>query len=170
MKKGFVSLTILAYFGLFILVVAVFGHFWKRAETVPPQPIAFSHEIHVGKLNLKCTVCHTMVDKSIHATVPAVATCMSCHKGVARDKPEVQKLIRYWENQEPIPWIKVHDLPDHVYFSHKRHIKAGLDCANCHGEVKVMPEIRQVRSLKMGWCVDCHTAKGAPKDCYTCHK
>jgi|Deesub1362B_J571_1020462.scaffolds.fasta_scaffold05336_2 hypothetical protein len=143
---------------------------WKRVYRQPEQPIAFSHEIHVGKLNLKCTTCHTTVEKSIRAGVPAVATCMSCHKAVAADRPQVQKLREFWEKKEPIPWEKIHNLPPHVYFSHKRHIQAGIDCATCHGEVRVMPEIRQVRSLKMGWCVDCHRAKAAPLDCYTCHK
>lgn len=96
--------------------------------------------------------------------------CADCHLKVATDKPEVKKLMKYWEDKQPVPWNKVHNLPWHVHFTHKRHIKAGIDCSVCHGEVRAMTTARQVRSLEMGWCVNCHREKGAPTDCLVCHK
>ena len=95
---------------------------------------------------------------------------MECHKAVAKDKEEIIKLTRYWDNKELIPWEKVYSVPEHVYFSHKRHIKAGLDCSKCHGQLAAMPRVRQVTSIRMGFCIDCHKAKGVSRDCYICHK
>ncbi len=95
---------------------------------------------------------------------------MECHKAVAADKEEVKKLTQYWENQKPIPWEKVYSVPEHVYFSHKRHIKAGVDCSSCHGELAAQARVRKVTTLKMGFCIDCHKARDASRDCYTCHK
>ena len=97
---------------------------------------------------------------------------MNCHKVVATDKPEIQKLTRYWEDQKPIPWIKVHDVPDFVHFTHKRHIQAGVECQTCHGPVETMDKIEKVSSMKMPFCVDCHTDNHVEngRDCWTCHK
>jgi len=143
---------------------------WFSSSEAPQQPIAFSHKIHVSRVGLQCTFCHTYVEKSQHAGVPSVQKCMSCHSVIATDRPEIKKLHKYWNNKQPVPWIKVHNLPDHVYFSHKRHIKAGLECSACHGEIKNVSVVRQVSSLKMGWCVTCHRSKKASIDCLTCHK
>jgi hypothetical protein len=170
LKNRVIKIILTVYFGLFILLLVVFGYHWTFYEEAPDQPIAFSHKKHVGELELECLTCHTYVEVSIHANVPAVSICMSCHENVATDKPEIQKLTAFWQEKKPIPWAQVYQVKDHVYFSHKRHIIAGLDCSNCHGEVEVMDKIRRVRSLKMGWCVDCHRSKEAPLDCYTCHK
>src|SRR4030067_1952114 len=95
---------------------------------------------------------------------------MSCHRAIATDKEEIRKLTRHYEEKRPVLWIRVYSLPEHVYFSHKRHAKAGVDCAECHGMVGAMIKIRRVGSLEMGWCVSCHRVKGAPRDCATCHK
>lgn len=170
MKNRIVRFILFAYFAAFAVLLLALGYHWSHYEEAPDQPIAFSHKKHVGELELECTTCHVNADKGKHATAPAVSVCMSCHEGVATDKPEVQKLTKFWQDKQPIPWAQVHQVKPHVYFTHKRHIKAGLECANCHGEVATMDKIRRVRSLKMGWCVDCHRAKGAPLDCYTCHK
>jgi hypothetical protein len=82
----------------------------------------------------------------------------------------VKKLRAHWAEKRAIEWVKVHELPWHVGFTHKRHVRAGVDCAECHGEVKYETRIRQVRSLTMGWCITCHRARGAPRDCWTCHR
>ena len=136
------------------------------------QSINFSHEIHVKKVGLECTFCHNTVDKSQFAGIPPVQKCMSCHKNVATDRPEIKKLTRYWEEKKPIPWKRVYRLPvqKYVYFTHKRHIKAGFECVNCHGNVEAMPHIVRVRELEMGWCLSCHRANNGPQDCLTCHK
>ena len=172
MKKRLAPVFLILYFLAFIVFVFLIGYFGRPKYRIPKQPINFSHKIHVSKVGLKCTFCHTTVEKSTFAGIPSVQKCMSCHKAVAKDKPEIRKLIRFWVEQQPIPWERVHVIPvrNYVYFSHKRHIKAGLQCATCHGEVQVMSRVRRVRNLEMGWCVSCHKANHAPTDCTTCHK
>lgn len=151
------------------------------------QPIAYSHMLHAGTLNIQCEYCHSMARKSVHAGVPPTETCMGCHKVVdSTDRPELEKLKGYWEREEEIPWVKVHDLPDWVYFSHKRHVTAGVQCEECHGQVKETMTVGQrVSPLNMGWCLECHKThpsvdenygaqaelrRAEMKDCYTCHK
>jgi hypothetical protein len=97
---------------------------------------------------------------------------MGCHESIATDRPEIQKVQQYWDEQKPIPWIKVHDVPDFVHFTHKRHIKAGLECQQCHGPVETMDRIERQASLRMPWCVECHTEREVDngRDCWTCHK
>lgn len=160
-----------AFFGFFILAYLALGANYERNRKTPGQPIAFSHEIHVGKVGLQCLFCHETADTSAFAGIPTVEKCMSCHRNVAVDRPEIQKLAGHWNRQEPMEWNRVHRIRvrNHVYFNHERHVKARIDCANCHGEVKYMDEIRQVRSLKMGWCVQCHRENKASNDCLTCH-
>ncbi len=142
------------------------------SDASPVQPINFSHKIHVSKNNIPCLYCHIYADRTPSAGVPSVAKCMGCHKVIATDRPEILKLAAYWDNQEPIPWIKVHDVPDFVHFTHKRHIKAGLACQECHGPIEKMDRVTRVSTLKMPWCVDCHTKKEVDngRDCLTCHK
>ncbi len=152
--------------GLILLIAQVRG----ERGVGPEQPIGFSHPIHVGELGLDCTDCHQTVEVSRHPGFPPLEFCMDCHEDAATDRPEVQKLIRHWEEQEPVEWVEVYELPWHVYFTHKRHIKADVDCAECHGDVSVQMPIRQVRALRMGWCVNCHRERGASTDCWTCHK
>ena len=166
--------------GLFIAVVLaglVVGY-WANATfypgTSPEQPIAFSHKIHAGENEIPCMYCHTQARRSISAGVPSVSKCVGCHNEVATEKPQIRKLISYWENKEPIPWIKVHDLPDFVHFTHKRHVLAGIECQTCHGPVETMDKIRltSVAPMEMGLCLSCHkqheVANGL--DCWTCHK
>jgi hypothetical protein len=153
-----------------ILMVIGLGFHWNFTGKKPVQPIAFSHQIHIQKVGLECTHCHIYADKSPKAGIPAVKICMDCHETVAVDKPGIKKLKGYWDRKEPIPWMKVHRQPWHIYFTHKRHIKAKIECTTCHGEVKAMTTVRKVRTLEMGWCVNCHRAKNAPTDCLTCHK
>jgi len=122
----------------------------------PAQPILFPHDLHAGKLGLNCLYCHSSAERSPIANLPAVSTCMGCHKMAVTDRPEVQKLAGYWERGEPIQWAEVYWLPDHVKFNHKRHVKAGVTCQACHGPVEKMKVLTRYPSLKMGWCVECH--------------
>jgi hypothetical protein len=142
----------------------------------PQQPIEFPHDIHAGKLGMDCLYCHNGAAESPIANIPAVGTCMGCHKLAAADKPEIKKLAGYFERGEPIPWVEVHRVPDHVKFNHKRHVKAGIACQTCHGPVQEMKRVYQYSSLKMGWCVTCHRQNvgrsensAALMDCLTCH-
>ena len=137
----------------------------------PAQPINFSHKIHAGKNAINCQYCHSGVEKSKTAGVPSANVCMNCHKfiqeGPVTGKTEIAKIYAaldydvekgtYGPNQKPIKWVKVHALPDHVFFSHQQHVKVGQqDCANCHGKIAEMDTVKQVSPLTMGWCIDCH--------------
>ena len=147
----------------------------------PEQPIAFPHTTHVEQLGLDCTFCHRTVAEEPVATIPAVGLCMTCHLVVGDGNPEVEKLRDYFASGESIDWVRVHRVPDHVHFVHEAHIRfftaadpakfpmASAVCSTCHGDVGSMEQVRQVRSLKMSDCVDCHRDNGAPTDCTTCH-
>ena len=152
-----------------LATIGVGAHQYERERRLE-QPIHFPHIIHAGKQNLACTKCHTTVTNSPVAGMPPLSVCMECHKNVKTDSPEIKILTEHWQKQEPVVWSKIHLLPWHVQFNHKRHIAANVDCAVCHGEVKTMMQVHQVRSLEMGWCVSCHRENKAPTDCWTCHK
>ena len=140
--------------------------------TTPVQPIEFSHKIHAGDFEIPCMYCHTQARRSISAGVPSVNKCMGCHSQVATDRPLIEELARYFEDQEPIPWIKVHDLPDFVHFPHKRHVAAGVECQTCHGPVEAMVRVTRMAPSKMGQCLSCHKEHNVENglDCLTCHK
>lgn len=151
------------------------------------QPIVFPHFRHVKDLGMDCQYCHSGARKGVHAGIPPTQVCMGCHTAVATaGRPELEKLAAFWAEGkgDPIPWVKVHDLPDFVYFSHKRHVLGGVQCQECHGQVQEMGVDQRVASLKMGWCLDCHAQhalddsygtqqelrRSELKDCWTCHK
>lgn len=159
-----------AYFGAFLLITLGIGAYELSLKLQSNQPIAFPHPIHVTKVGMECSFCHSGADKARQAGVPPIATCMGCHKTIKTESPEIQKLGGYFQRKEPIPWVKIHNLKPYVYFTHKRHVKRGIPCSTCHGEVQTMLPVRQVRSLSMGFCVSCHKTYGAPRDCLTCHK
>ena len=170
LKTLIVPILFFLYFGLFFLLLAGIRLYWSFYLEPSEQPIAFSHRIHVLNMSLPCEQCHIYFSRSTRAGIPTVQTCMDCHSEIATEKPEIKKLLRYWQEKKPIPWIRIHSLPDFVHFSHKRHIKKGIDCSQCHGDIKAMKGARKVRSLKMGWCVNCHRSHSAPTDCTICHK
>lgn len=156
------------------------------------QPIEFPHDVHAGKLGINCMYCHTYARRSAVSGIPPLQKCIGCHQNIesVKDKPRIKKLFEYWETKQPIPWKKIHNLPDFVRFNHERHIqrfyfKQGLPvqevCALCHGDVKTMTVAERVTPLTMGWCVSCHekdhrvdsvSAKttNGPNDCSYCHK
>ena len=140
----------------------------------PKQPIKFSHITHVQKNQIDCQFCHWTVNKAEFAAIPEVQTCMGCHKTVMgtteEQKTEIQKITKYYDSGEPIPWEKVHVMPDYLRFNHKRHVKGGIGCHECHGQIPEMEEVERVSSMKMGWCIDCHREKGASIDCAVCHR
>ncbi|GAB4136009.1 MAG: cytochrome c3 family protein [Planctomycetota bacterium] len=122
----------------------------------PVQPILYSHQLHAGQLGIDCRYCHRMVDSGPHATVPDTETCMGCHRQVKKDSPLLPALLAAAETKRPIPWVKVHLLPDFAYFSHAVHVHAGVGCASCHGRIDGMEVVRQVQPLSMSWCLECH--------------
>ncbi|MHA8081301.1 cytochrome c3 family protein [Aquirufa regiilacus] len=123
----------------------------------PEQPIKFSHKLHAGQNQINCNYCHTGVYEGKGANVPSANICMNCHNAIKRESPEIQKIYRALENNEPIQWVRVHNLPDLAYFNHSQHTNVGgLECKNCHGEIEKMEVVEQRSSLTMGWCIDCH--------------
>lgn len=153
---------------LFILLLILFLFVLKQKG--PIQPIAFSHKTHAGIHQIPCLYCHQYARKAAVAGIPSVEKCRNCHIVILPFNPEVKKLMGHWEKKELIGWIKVIDLPDHVYFTHKRHIRSGIGCAVCHGAVEQMERFYQPVNLNMGKCLECHRQSKVSIDCWTCHK
>ncbi len=123
----------------------------------PEQPIKFSHKLHAGYYEIDCKYCHTGVEKSKSANIPSANICMNCHNSIRQESPEIQKIYAAIENDEPIQWVRIHNLPDLAYFNHAQHVKVGgLECESCHGEIQEMEVVQQHSLLTMGWCIDCH--------------
>ena len=141
----------------------------------PDQPIAFPHPVHVQKLGMNCLYCHYAANKSPDPGMPAVSTCIGCHSVVGPDRPasdvgpkrrsaEIEKLQKYADlkglalgpNARPIPWERIHKVPEYVKFPHMRHVNAGVTCQTCHGDIQNMRKVSQAATLNMGWCVRCH--------------
>jgi len=164
--------TLVVFVGLTGFVAGIWINNTYFDNDSPIQPIEFSHKIHAGENEIPCQYCHVYAARTPSAGVPSVEKCMGCHRSVATDKPEIIKVAQYFADQEPIPWIKVYDVPDFVHFTHKRHIQAGLECQECHGPVETMDRITRQQLLRMPWCVECHTKKEVEngRDCWTCHK
>lgn len=123
----------------------------------PQQPIAFSHKLHAGQYEIDCGYCHTGVYKGKSATIPSANICMNCHNAIKRESPEIKKIYAAIENDTPIEWVRIHNLPDLAYFNHAQHTNvAGLACTKCHGEIQQMEVVEQRAPLTMGWCINCH--------------
>ena len=157
----------------------------------PVQPIEYSHRLHAGELQIQCLYCHSAAETSRHAGIPSANVCMNCHRFVtaplgairAEDdaakaekrplrkvvSPEIAKLLKAVDSGTPIVWTRIHSLPDFAYFDHRAHVNAGVTCQTCHGPVETMERVRQVSTLNMGWCVNCHVERQVRYDCSTCH-
>ncbi|MEO7082759.1 MAG: cytochrome c3 family protein [Gemmatimonadaceae bacterium] len=146
-------------------------------KSSPVQPIAFPHPVHVQKLGMNCLYCHNAANKSMDPGLPAVSTCIGCHNLIGPDRPasdlgparksaELAKLYKFADvagvgagmgpNAKPIPWVRIHKVPEYVHFPHTRHVNAGVTCQTCHGQIQKMDRVYQFASLNMGWCVSCH--------------
>lgn len=166
-----------AFIGIVVLFTVVVGLLYGvksglynigvQQSYAPTQPIPFSHKIHAGDHEIDCNYCHTGVRKAKHANIPSPNICMNCHTQVKKDSPWIAKIYEaidydpatgeYGENKKPIEWVRVHNLPDLVYFNHQQHVKVGgIDCETCHGPIKEMDVVYQYSPLTMGWCIDCH--------------
>ncbi len=120
------------------------------------QPVPFSHDHHTAALGIDCRYCHTSVETEASAGMPPTATCINCHKLIWNDSEMLAPVRESYASGEPIEWVRIHDLPDYVYFNHSIHLAKGISCASCHGRVDEMPLIYQASSLHMEWCLDCH--------------
>jgi len=170
MKKLLLAILLLTFVAVPVAGLILLYHLpFDTRDPSPTQPIAFSHQLHAGVYEISCRFCHRSVAVSPVAGIPDLALCFACHQYIGVDNPGVQQLSGYWKKQEVIPWVRVHQLPDHVYFPHMMHIRADLDCRTCHGEVAQMAQLTRQASLKMGWCLNCHREHQASIDCWTCH-
>ncbi|MCK6556165.1 cytochrome c family protein [Candidatus Binatia bacterium] len=150
--------------GLLVLVGGLGATGWfvnksgyvTRAGLAVEQPIQFSHKHHAGELGIDCRYCHSAVERSHNAGIPATQVCMNCHNQIWADSPTLEPVRSSWRTEEPIVWNKVYDLPNFVYFNHSIHVTQGIGCATCHGRVDQMNLIYQVPSLQMEWCLGCH--------------
>lgn len=190
MKKEFLDYALKVRLPITIFVIAIAfatTYFVAKPERdsvgySPDQPIKFSHKLHAGDMAIDCKYCHTSVEKTRHASIPAASICMNCHRVVRTDRPEIIKLKQYYDENKPIPWKRVHQVPEYAYFNHSVHVNKGINCANCHGDVRRMEKIEQVHSFTMGACLNCHrhphermpNFKGdivnGPTNCATCHR
>ena len=125
------------------------------------QVVPFSHQHHVAGLGIDCRYCHTGVESSPFAGIPATETCMTCHSQVWRDAPILAPVRESWTTGQPLHWNRVHNLPDYVYFDHSIHVQKGVACVSCHGRVDRMPLMAKSQTLYMRWCLDCHQSPEA---------
>jgi len=142
--------------GLYGLSVVNRSGYVTQANVAREQPVPFSHKHHAGELGIDCRYCHTSVEESASANIPATQICMNCHKEIWTDSPTLEPVRASYRTGEPIEWIKVHDLPDFVYFNHSIHVNKGVGCVTCHGRVDEMNLVYQQATLHMEWCLDCH--------------
>ena len=176
-KIPHVALPVLVFSGFFAIFVPWywFSPWHTDVGYQPKQPIAYSHALHAGndttttppQLGLDCRYCHFNVDKSAHAGVPPTQVCMNCHRQVKADSPLLEALRRSWQDGKPendagpVRWVRIHKVPDYVYFNHSAHIGmvkegVGIGCATCHGRIDTMEVVQQTKPLSMSWCLDCH--------------
>ncbi len=146
-----------------VMIVAGTFFFWYYGSPKfidagyrPVQPIPYSHKVHAGDLGMDCRYCHYQIERSRHANVPPTKVCMNCHSLIGTDKETLQPLRESWVNKTPIEWTRVHKLPEYAYFDHAVHLRAGVGCISCHGNVAMMEKVQQVEPLSMGWCLECH--------------
>ncbi len=168
------TIGVLTVIGL-VVVILMFG-FYNRAQDLgtqvgyaPDQPVNFSHKLHAGEYNIDCQYCHTGVRKAKSANIPSTNICMNCHnvvkEGPKYGKEEINKVVESYENNNPIEWVRIHNLPDHVYFNHSQHVNVGnVECESCHGQVSNMEVVHQHSKLEMGWCIDCHRNRNIDED------
>lgn len=146
-------------FGIFVVKSVIDGLYQVGIQKgyAPTQPIAFSHKLHAGQYEIDCNYCHTGVRKSKSANIPSANICMNCHGQIKTESPEIQKIYAAIEENRPIEWVRVHNLPDLAYFNHSQHVAVGnQECQTCHGEIQEMEVVEQFAPLTMGWCINCH--------------
>ena len=142
---------------LYAVLVVAYG-FSPRTTDVgyePIQPVPFSHAMHAGELGIDCRYCHNTVEYAAKAAVPPTQTCMNCHTQIHKDSTKLKPLWESYESGRPVEWIRVHDLPDFVFFNHSAHVTRGVSCVECHGRVDKMEVVHQHEMLSMGWCMRC---------------
>jgi len=145
-------------FPLYIALIVSFGFSPVATDSgyQPEQPIPFSHQLHAGELGMDCRYCHNTVEHAARAAIPPTQTCLNCHDQIQKDDPVLEPLRLSRETGVPVPWVRVHDLPDYAFFDHSAHVSRGVGCVTCHGRVDNMETVSRFAPLSMSWCLDCH--------------
>lgn len=129
---------------------------YTRVGYSPKQPVAYNHYLHAEQLGIDCRYCHSYVDESGYANVPDAETCMNCHSQVKSDSPQLAPIRASYESGEPVEWVRIHKVPDYVYFNHAVHVNRGISCVECHGNINEMEVVYHAEPLSMGFCLECH--------------
>ena len=160
-------IVVMALGGAVYVPVAVWLGFSPKTMAVgyaPTQPVPYSHAMHAGKLGIDCRYCHSTVERTAFAAIPPTQVCMNCHSAIeggggkdAKGKSlALAPLRESWTTGRPVEWVKIHDLPDYVFFNHSAHVNHGVGCVSCHGRIDQMDVVQQAAPLSMGWCLECH--------------
>jgi hypothetical protein len=160
---------------IFILIIAAIlvVFILKGKTSAIIQPLPFNHFLHVEEQDIECTTCHTLVEKHERAALPGIEICAECHEEEMTGTETEKRLLGYVTGKREIPWQRIYRVPDHVYFSHRRHVASGkLECQACHGDVKTLkePSPHPVIDHSMDFCMDCHKSQKVDNDCLTCHR
>jgi len=149
---------VLAITPVYLLALLYYGGSPQTTDVgyQPVQPVPYSHALHAGELGIDCRYCHNTVESSARAAVPPTRTCMNCHTNILPDSEKLTLVRESWATGLPVAWVRVHDLPDYVFFNHSAHVTRGVGCVECHGRVDRMEQVYQDQKLSMGWCLDCH--------------
>ncbi len=150
-----VAVVALAAFSVF-LYAFVRSPYVSRAQEPINQPVMFSHQHHAGDLGIDCRYCHTSVETSSYASLPATEICMTCHSQIWTESPMLAPVRQSYATNQPIAWNKVNTLADYVYFDHSIHVQKGVGCVSCHGQTDQQPLAWKAQQFQMSWCLDCH--------------
>jgi Cytochrome c7 and related cytochrome c/Class III cytochrome C family len=155
-----------------VFVSALFASVFAQTTSPPEppkQPLPFSHKLHLAQ-GLKCQGCHVNPEPGEAMTFPVTAKCMACHEDTAAEKPAIKKLTAFHQSKETVPWVRVYQLPDFVWFSHRTHLEAGAKCDRCHGAVSEREALWKEKPLTMESCMNCHRETNASNACNYCHE
>ena len=155
-KLSLAGLLIVVGSLIFTAILVARSNYVTRAHEYVEQPVQFSHRHHVKDDGIDCRYCHTSVETSPFAGIPPTKTCMNCHSQIWNQAPILEPIRASFREDKPVRWVRVHDLPDFVYFNHSIHIKKGMGCETCHGRIDDMPLTLQENTLQMEWCINCH--------------
>lgn len=155
-KASIIALVFVLLFLGWLVLTLQRSDFVTAANTFVEQPVQFSHQHHAGGIGIECRYCHTSVEVSPSAGIPPTKTCINCHSQIWNTSPYLEPVRASFRDDKPLNWIRIHDLPDFVYFNHSIHVRKGVGCETCHGRVDRMPLMIQKASLQMEWCLDCH--------------
>ena len=155
-KLSLAGLLIVVGSLIFTAILVARSNYVTRAHEFVEQPVQFSHRHHVADDGIDCRYCHTSVETSPFAGIPPTKTCMNCHSQIWNQAPILEPVRASFREDKPMRWVRVHDLPDFVYFNHSIHVKKGMGCETCHGRIDEMPLTLQENTLQMEWCINCH--------------